>query len=224
MNLNKHVEFFNPENIEKFSVDINIIGVGAVGSWIAIQLAKLGIKKLILWDFDTVDDHNITNQAYTFKDIGMKKTDALEKHLLDINPDIKIEKVEKYTADSVVTGIVFLEVDTMKVRQEFVENNQYNTLIKYLIDGRIGLCDGQVYVVDWANDIKVSNYVTRVNAFNDDQTMVRVSACGTTLSVVPTVLETAGKAVASFINMINGTNPAFLIGFDSFEYKTGFSK
>ena len=48
MDLNKHIEFFNPEKLKDKNIDVNIIGVGAVGSYIALQLAKLGIEKLII--------------------------------------------------------------------------------------------------------------------------------------------------------------------------------
>ena len=63
MNLNKHIEFFDPSKLKEKNIDINIIGVGAVGSYIALQLAKLGVEKIIIWDFDVVDEHNITNQV-----------------------------------------------------------------------------------------------------------------------------------------------------------------
>ena len=65
MDLNKHIEFFNPEKLKDKNIDVNIIGVGAVGSYIALQLAKLGIEKLIIWDFDVVDEHNITKKENT---------------------------------------------------------------------------------------------------------------------------------------------------------------
>lgn len=55
MNLNKHREYFDPEKIREAKVPIHIIGVGAIGSHIAIQLAKLGIEEITVWDFDTVD-------------------------------------------------------------------------------------------------------------------------------------------------------------------------
>ena len=126
MDLNKHIEFFNPEKLKDKNIDVNIIGVGAVGSYIALQLAKLGIEKLIIWDFDVVDEHNITNQVYDYEDLNLPKVDALEKHLKRSNPEIKVIKKGKYSAGMPISGIVFLEVDSMKVRQEFVDDNTLN--------------------------------------------------------------------------------------------------
>lgn len=73
MNLNKHREYFDPEKIREAKVPIHIIGVGAIGSHIAIQLAKLGIEEITVWDFDTVDDHNIQIKFIHFKILENQK-------------------------------------------------------------------------------------------------------------------------------------------------------
>ena len=46
-----------------------------MGSRIAELLARLGIRKINIWDMDTVEDKNVANQIYTHKHIGMNKTD-----------------------------------------------------------------------------------------------------------------------------------------------------
>ena len=158
MDLNKHIEFFNPEKLKDKNIDVNIIGVGAVGSYIALQLAKLGIEKLIIWDFDVVDEHNITNQVYDYEDLNLPKVDALEKHLKRSNPEIKVIKKGKYSAGMPISGIVFLEVDSMKVRQEFVDDNTLNVNIKRLrtkleelgIINQIETRRGQGYILKWS--------------------------------------------------------------------------
>lgn len=219
MDLNKHLEFFNPSKIKEKHLDVNIIGVGAVGSYIALQLAKLGVEKLIIWDFDTVDEHNITNQVYDYEDLDMFKVDALEKHLKRSNPDIEIIKKGRYTAGSTISGIVFLEVDSMKVRKEFVEDNRYNSEIEMVIDGRIGLSTGEVHCISWSDDNMVDKFETKVNNVTDENVSVRVSACGTTLSVSPTVLVTAAEAVKCMINFINEIPNTMYIAFDAFDSK-----
>ena len=70
MNLNKHLEFLAPSD---YSKPIHIIGVGAVGSRIAEQIARLGFTRVIIYDFDTVDDINIPNQLFYHADIGKTK-------------------------------------------------------------------------------------------------------------------------------------------------------
>ena len=47
-----------------------VIGVGAIGRQVAIQLAALGVPRLQLIDFDTVEETNVTTQGYDFEDVG----------------------------------------------------------------------------------------------------------------------------------------------------------
>lgn len=218
MNLNKHLEYFNPANIASNRLAVNVIGVGAVGSYIAIQLAKLGLAEITIWDFDTVNDHNITNQVYTVNDIGVPKVDALEKHLLASNPNMIINKKGKWSPEDVVEGIVFLEVDSMKVRKEFAEANEYNNALHLLIDARIGLETGEVNACDWTNYEQVETYIAKVNSFSDDEASTVVSACGTTLSVSPSVYLSAAMAVATMINYINKHEIKTFIAFNAFEH------
>lgn len=219
MNLNKHREYFDPEKIREAKVPIHIIGVGAIGSHIAIQLAKLGIEEITVWDFDTVDDHNITNQVYTFQDIGKPKVDAIERHMSESNPSITVHKRGKWNPGDIIEGIIFLEVDTMKVRQEFVEDNEYNAKLILVIDARIGLETGEVHVCNWQDQKELENYMKKVNSFSDDQAVVIKSACGTTLSVSPSVYLASGEAVAAFINYIKNGLYVNYIGYNAFSFK-----
>ena len=77
---------------KKFSsATVAICGLGGLGSNIAISLARAGIGKLILIDFDKVDITNLHRQQYKANQIGMNKTDALRNNLLEIAPYIGIE-------------------------------------------------------------------------------------------------------------------------------------
>ena len=62
MNLSKSLEYFDP--INDLEGAIHIIGIGAMGSRVAELLVRLGIQRIHIWDFDTVEDKNITNQLY----------------------------------------------------------------------------------------------------------------------------------------------------------------
>lgn len=218
INLNKHMEFVDPNKLKENKLNVNIIGVGAVGSYIALQAVKLGIPELTIWDFDTVDDHNITNQVYTFNDVNKLKVDALEEHLMASNPDLILHKKGKWNPGDPVDGVVFLEVDSMKVRQAFVEDNEYNDLLKLVIDARIGLETGEVHCCKWDDDDSRENYINKVNSFNDDDANVTVSACGTTLSVSPSVYLSAATAVATLINFINKKDLVNYVAFNAFDF------
>ena len=71
---------------------IGIAGCGGLGSNAAIALARIGVKKLVIADFDIVEHSNLNRQQFFFTDIGKNKTDALEAHIHKINPFVIIEK------------------------------------------------------------------------------------------------------------------------------------
>lgn len=77
---------------DKFSfATVAVCGLGGLGSNIAIALARAGVGKLILIDFDRVDITNLHRQQYKASQIGKYKTEALSENLLEIAPYIKIE-------------------------------------------------------------------------------------------------------------------------------------
>ena len=73
------------------STTVGICGLGGLGSNIAIALARAGIGKLILIDFDKVDITNLHRQQYKVSQVGMYKTEALRENLTEINPYLETE-------------------------------------------------------------------------------------------------------------------------------------
>ena len=81
------------EDIQKkfTSAAVAICGLGGLGSNIAVSLARAGVGKLILIDFDKVDISNLHRQQYKANQIGMNKTDALAHNLREIAPYVVVE-------------------------------------------------------------------------------------------------------------------------------------
>ena len=76
---------------KKFSsATVAVCGLGGLGSNIAIALARAGVGKLILIDFDRVDTTNLHRQQYKTTQIGINKTDALFENLKEIAPYIEL--------------------------------------------------------------------------------------------------------------------------------------
>lgn len=73
------------------SATVAVCGLGGLGSNIAIALARAGIGKLILIDFDKVDITNLHRQQYKANQIGRNKTDALRDNLKEINPYLEMK-------------------------------------------------------------------------------------------------------------------------------------
>lgn len=77
---------------EKFSsAAVAVCGLGGLGSNIAISLARAGIGRLILIDFDRVDVANLNRQQYKASQVGRYKTEALAENLKEIAPYVRLE-------------------------------------------------------------------------------------------------------------------------------------
>lgn len=73
------------------SATVAVCGLGGLGSNIAIALARAGVGKLCLLDFDKVDVTNLHRQQYKANQVGTYKTEALAENLSEIAPYIETE-------------------------------------------------------------------------------------------------------------------------------------
>ncbi len=86
---------------ERFSsATVAVCGLGGLGSNIAISLARLGIGKLILIDFDKVDITNLHRQQYKVSQIGKLKTQAMAENLKEIAPYTDIQTYTERICES----------------------------------------------------------------------------------------------------------------------------
>ena len=69
---------------------IGIAGCGGLGSNCAVALARVGVGKLIIVDFDVVEKNNLNRQYYFFDQIGKKKVIALKDNIKNINPEVNV--------------------------------------------------------------------------------------------------------------------------------------
>ncbi|EPZ55664.1 thiF family protein [[Clostridium] sordellii ATCC 9714] len=89
------------EGLEKLkNSNVIVFGVGGVGSFAAEAIARAGVGKMTIVDFDDVDITNINRQLPALHStIGRNKVDVMKERILDINPDIDIKAiVAKYSA------------------------------------------------------------------------------------------------------------------------------
>ncbi len=90
---------------QKFScAAVAVCGLGGLGSNIALSLARTGVGKLILIDYDRVEITNLHRQQYKAAQIGLFKTEALADNLLEISPFVAIETVTaRITEDNIAS-------------------------------------------------------------------------------------------------------------------------
>jgi len=106
----RQVRMFGEDNQKKLqNLSIAIVGAGGTGSSVAVQLARIGVKKLIIIDFDTVDESNLSRvYGATTGDVGKFKVDVVKDHIQTfsrtsveaIPRDITKTNLLKYLLDS----------------------------------------------------------------------------------------------------------------------------
>lgn len=96
---------------------ITVIGVGAIGRQVALQLAAIGARRLQLIDFDHVDETNITTQGYLMEDAGVLKVSAMARSINKIDASIQVDVVQDRFRPMISVGqAVFCCVDSIETR------------------------------------------------------------------------------------------------------------
>ena len=99
------------------SLTVTVIGVGAIGRQVALQLAALGARHLQLIDFDTVEESNVTTQGYFAADIGRPKVLASSEAVRQIDPQVHIDAIQdRYRPSQAIGDAVFCCVDSISAR------------------------------------------------------------------------------------------------------------
>ena len=96
---------------------VSVIGVGAIGRQVALQLAAIGVGRLHLFDFDHVDATNVTTQGYSAGDVGRPKVEAAEDAVRRVDDSIEVESIcDRYRPFYEVGQVVFCCVDSISAR------------------------------------------------------------------------------------------------------------
>ncbi len=141
----RQTSLFNPYICNE---SVSVVGLGNIGSNTAIGLARLGIKNLTLYDFDTVENHNLTSQYYDIDDLGMPKAMSLAEKIRKINPSAKVSDINFIfeAKDIDIKDILIIAVDSMAERKRLCEDMiRINSKPKLIIDGRVGGEQLEVY-------------------------------------------------------------------------------
>jgi hypothetical protein len=95
-----------------------VIGVGAVGRQVALQLAAIGVRRLALYDFDDVELTNITTQGYGHADLGLPKVLATQQAIARIDSQLIVTPIPNRFRPKHESGeAVFCCVDKIAARE-----------------------------------------------------------------------------------------------------------
>ena len=124
-----------PEALAETSA--TVVGVGAVGRQVALQLAAIGVARLQLIDFDTVEEVNLAAQGYLESDLGRLKVEATADLCCQLNSDIEIvvDKSRFRRMSTQVGNVLFACVDSIDTRKLIFESVRGR--VKLYVDGRM---------------------------------------------------------------------------------------
>ena len=159
---------------EKFtSATVAICGLGGLGSNIAVALARAGVGRLVLIDFDKLDITNLHRQQYKAEQIGRYKTEALAENLKEISPYTEIvlhtvKLTEENTVDLLEDSDIICEAfDNAQCKAQLVNTVLEKMPHKYIVaaSGMAGLFS--------ANTIKTRKVTNKFYLCGDEISDVR---------------------------------------------------
>ena len=146
---------------------IILAGLGGIGSWTALQLARMKPRNLVLYDDDMVESANMSGQMYGPGYIGRYKVNAIQNIICNFCSNSYAYAVtQKFTADSEAGDIMICGFDSMTARRTFfdawvahLENKSYEEKKQCLfIDGRLSINTLQVFVLTGDDDANILRY------------------------------------------------------------------
>lgn len=117
---------------------VGIAGLGGLGSNVAVALTRLKVGKLILADYDVIEESNLNRQNYFYDQIGRHKVDVSLENLRRINPEANLvghkvrlapDNIPRVFAEAHVVAECFDRADQKQMIVETVLSKMKNTII-----------------------------------------------------------------------------------------------
>jgi sulfur carrier protein ThiS adenylyltransferase len=143
-----------------------IIGVGAIGRQVALQLAAIGVPRLQVVDFDVVDLTNVTTQGYLAADVGQSKVQATTAAIRQLDPAITVDAVQdRFRPRMAIGQAVFCCVDSIETRAAIWRS--VGSKCRFWADGR--MLGEVIRVLAAADHVGRGHYPTTLFASSEAQ-------------------------------------------------------
>ena len=161
--LNRITLLLGKTAIEKLKQStVMVVGCGAVGSFAIEALARSGVGRLILVDFDKVEESNINRQLFALDStLGQPKVEIAKQRIFDINPNIKVDALNIF----------------------FDENAQIDTKPDFVIDA-IDTVQSKISLYKWCDDKNIPFISSMGAARKTDISKIKIAKISKT-SVCP---------------------------------------
>ena len=191
--ITRHSDLVTPKQL---ATRIGIVGAGAIGSFTALALAKMGFSDITVYDFDVIDPENIGNQFYPIECIGQKKVNALAgmcRAFSGIEIKVIDKRIEK--TDILRFDVLVVAVDSMAARKMLFETAES----RFTIDPRMSAEYCTMHVVDNRYADQRENYSKSL--FSDKDAVQERCTAKTTIY---TVMLSAGQIVKAIKDVTSG--------------------
>jgi hypothetical protein len=181
MDIIRHMSVFNPDDFQHMS--FLVIGAGAVGSSVALGLAKLGLTNITVMDDDKVEPHNLPNQ-YTYgpQDLEVHKVIALRDNIVSLTGTKISVDYHRYEKGKLGYNVVFMCVDTMAARKLITNTGLFlNPSVAWAFDTRIDAYQGMSYAFEPRDMQQLASY--RETLYDDEEVTRERGDCGNVLSI-----------------------------------------
>ena len=127
-------------------------GAGGIGSWLTFFLSKIGFR-VNLYDFDTVEDHNLGGQLFMQEDLGKAKVSAVAKIIQIFCNSPVATYNEAVTQNTPHHYYIFSAFDNMEARRILFNNWKQSwgsvddIRVPIFIDGRLEIEQLQIFCV-----------------------------------------------------------------------------
>lgn len=166
----QHNRFKDAPWYPKNDTYILVGGAGGIGSWLCLLLSRAGFKPIV-YDFDTIEEHNIGGQLFPKKLIGSTKVDALAEVVKDFADEVLLTMNEKIDGGSPSNIYAISAFDNMLARRAMFESwfkefgNDPNAIF---IDGRLTAEQMQIFCVRGMEEAQINDYLN-TQLFNDSE-------------------------------------------------------
>lgn len=181
---------------------VAVVGVGAVGRNVVLQLAAMGVKDITIVDFDTVEVENLAAQGFLENDIDKKKVEAVKDAAALINSEVEIHTRDglyrpEFTEDA---DIVFCCLDSMEGREKiFTCETLRETPPQLLLDSRMSGEYFEIIRIDPTSAADADYYETTL--FKDSEAYQEACTSKTTIYCASI---TAGFLISEMVKFLRG--------------------
>lgn len=148
------------------NIRCTIAGLGGIGSWLAVQVARLGVYRIVLYDGDRVEEGNMSGQFYTYNDVGRNKVSALRDKIRGLSRTSIYAIDTMFDSDSGADQVMLCGFDNMDARRmyyrvwkDFATSVTTRHRPEYLfIDGRLTMSELQVFCIRGDDTYNMQRY------------------------------------------------------------------